>query len=311
MYKYEMDPTRTVGTTEQTRDVRRMDWCMERWTDGRRKTNIPPTTLCAGGIIIFVGGPDISMPHFKPSLPCGIHEMPRNCSGQMYGSPTCPHPTSSVETITFSIYNVNKIGLIDYATCSFIMSLKSTSFCPWLSAFPRVLCHWLHVRWARLAGTSTLINTCSSTDADLVSEKWVISHLGDVHINGLVQDCRNSSALAMELHVPQTCTKLWIWSGLKFHLSDHLRWVKMTVGQVEYLQDLSDGWLFISDFHISCIGFIYFRQVNGTFGQVIFTIHLPDGQVHSLWNFEAWWYWWSGSSWVQMMHMRWFSAGLL
>ena len=75
---------------------------------------------------------------------------------------------------------------------------------------------------------------------------------------------------------------------LKFHASEHLRWVKMTVGQVEYLQDLSDGRLRISHFHISCIGFIYFRQVNGTFGQVIFTIHLPDGQVHSIWNFEAW-----------------------
>ena len=61
----------------------------------------------------------------------------------------------------------------------------------------------------------------------------------------------------------------------------------MAVGQVEYLQDLFDGWLHISDFHISCIGFIYFRQVNGTFGQEIFTIHLPDGQVHSIWNFEA------------------------
>ena len=75
--------------------------------------------------------------------------------------------------------------------------------------------------------------------------------------------------------------------GSKFHSSDRLRRVKMTVGQVEYLQDLSDGRLRISDFHISCIGFIYFRQVNGTFGQVIFTIHLPDGQVHSIWNFEA------------------------
>ena len=62
----------------------------------------------------------------------------------------------------------------------------------------------------------------------------------------------------------------------------------MTVGQVEYLQDLSDGQLRISDFHISSIGFIYFRQVYGTFRQVIFTIHLPDGQVHSIWNFEAW-----------------------
>ena len=73
----------------------------------------------------------------------------------------------------------------------------------------------------------------------------------------------------------------------KFHSSDRLRRVKMTVGQVEYLQDLSDGWLHISDFHISCIGFIYFRQVNGTFGQQIFTTHLLDGQGHSISNFEA------------------------
>ena len=68
-----------------------------------------------------------------------------------------------------------------------------------------------------------------------------------------------------------------LWQGSKFHSSDHLRQVKMTVGQVEYLQDLSDGRLRISNFHICCIGFIYFRQVNDAFWQVIFTIHLPDG----------------------------------
>ena len=44
-----------------------------------------------------------------------------------------------------------------------------------------------------------------------------------------------------------------ICPGLKFHSSDQLRRVKMRVGQVEYLQDLSDGRLHISDFHISCI----------------------------------------------------------
>ena len=37
--------------------------------------------------------------------------------------------------------------------------------------------------------------------------------------------------------------------------------------------------LCISDFHICCIDLIFFRQVNGTFGQMMFTIHLPDGQV--------------------------------
>ena len=34
MYKYEKDPTRTVGATERTRDVGR--------TDGQTETNIPP-----------------------------------------------------------------------------------------------------------------------------------------------------------------------------------------------------------------------------------------------------------------------------
>ena len=37
MYEYEMDPTRTVGATEWTRDVGQMD--------GQSETNTPPTTL--------------------------------------------------------------------------------------------------------------------------------------------------------------------------------------------------------------------------------------------------------------------------
>ena len=41
MYKYEMDPLRTVGATERTRGAGR--------TDGWSETNIPPTTsLCRG-----------------------------------------------------------------------------------------------------------------------------------------------------------------------------------------------------------------------------------------------------------------------
>ena len=50
-------------------------------------------------------------------------------------------------------------------------------------------------------------------------------------------------------------------------------------------------------FSHKCIGVIHFRQVNGRFWQVIFTIHLPEGQVHSIWNFETWryseklWFW--------------------
>ena len=43
MYKYEVDPTRTVGATERIRDAER--------TDGRMETNISPNNLqlhCAG-----------------------------------------------------------------------------------------------------------------------------------------------------------------------------------------------------------------------------------------------------------------------
>ena len=48
MLKYEMVPTRTVGATEQTQDAGRMD----RQTDGRSETDIPPKQLhCAEGII--------------------------------------------------------------------------------------------------------------------------------------------------------------------------------------------------------------------------------------------------------------------
>ena len=45
MYKYEMDPTRTVGATERTCDVGRTDGQTDRW----RETNIPPTTSLCGG----------------------------------------------------------------------------------------------------------------------------------------------------------------------------------------------------------------------------------------------------------------------
>ena len=59
MSKYEMDPTRTVGSTEWTRNAGRTDGRTDertdRWTDGRSETNIPPNNLfCAEGIIIFL-----------------------------------------------------------------------------------------------------------------------------------------------------------------------------------------------------------------------------------------------------------------
>ena len=42
MYEYEMDPTRTVGTTEWTQDAGR--------TDGWSETNIPPNNFVVQGV---------------------------------------------------------------------------------------------------------------------------------------------------------------------------------------------------------------------------------------------------------------------
>ena len=50
MYKYEMDPTRTVGATERTRDAGRMDGQTDGRTDGV-KPIYPPTTSLFRGII--------------------------------------------------------------------------------------------------------------------------------------------------------------------------------------------------------------------------------------------------------------------
>ena len=49
MYRYEMDPTRTVGATEQTRDAGRTD----AWTDGRTdgvKPIYPPNNFGVSGV---------------------------------------------------------------------------------------------------------------------------------------------------------------------------------------------------------------------------------------------------------------------
>ena len=58
MYKYEMDPTRTVGATEQTQDVGWTDGQMDGRTDkrtdgrteGRSETNIPPNNFVVRGV---------------------------------------------------------------------------------------------------------------------------------------------------------------------------------------------------------------------------------------------------------------------
>ena len=49
MYKYEMDPTRTVGTTERTRDAGRKDGQTDGRTDGWSETNIIPNNFVVWG----------------------------------------------------------------------------------------------------------------------------------------------------------------------------------------------------------------------------------------------------------------------
>ena len=51
MYKYETDPTRTVGATERTRDV---DGQTDRWADGVKLIYPPQQLRFAGGIIMSV-----------------------------------------------------------------------------------------------------------------------------------------------------------------------------------------------------------------------------------------------------------------
>ena len=52
MYKYEMDPTKTVGATERTRDAGwtdgRTDGRTEGRTDGVKPVYPPTTSLCGG-----------------------------------------------------------------------------------------------------------------------------------------------------------------------------------------------------------------------------------------------------------------------
>ena len=50
MYEYEMDPIRTVGTTEQIWDVGPTDKQTDRWMDGWSDTNKPPNIFIVGGV---------------------------------------------------------------------------------------------------------------------------------------------------------------------------------------------------------------------------------------------------------------------
>ena len=55
MDKHEMDPTRIVGATEQTRDAGWSDGRTDRWTDRRKEWNqyTPQQLRCAGGYINY------------------------------------------------------------------------------------------------------------------------------------------------------------------------------------------------------------------------------------------------------------------
>ena len=66
MYKYDMDPTKTVGTTERTRDAGQTDGRTDRWTDrrtdGQSESSIPPQQLrCTG---VYKNGTIKVQPHF-------------------------------------------------------------------------------------------------------------------------------------------------------------------------------------------------------------------------------------------------------
>ena len=54
MYKYEIDPTRTVGTTERTPDAGWTDGRTDGRTDGQKdrwsETNIPPNNFVVQGV---------------------------------------------------------------------------------------------------------------------------------------------------------------------------------------------------------------------------------------------------------------------
>ena len=55
MYKYEMDPTRTVGTTERTQDAGQTEGPTDGQTDGQTERNqyTPQQLRCVKGIIMF------------------------------------------------------------------------------------------------------------------------------------------------------------------------------------------------------------------------------------------------------------------
>ena len=61
MYKYEMDPTRTLGTTERTQDAGQMDGWTDRRMDRRAKWNqyTRQQLRCAGDMITLCPSYDI------------------------------------------------------------------------------------------------------------------------------------------------------------------------------------------------------------------------------------------------------------
>ena len=78
----------------------------------------------------------------------------------------------------------------------------------------------------------------------------------------------------------------------KFHSYNRLRRVKMRVRQVEYLQDLSDGRLRISDFQISC-KWLYIFQTSEWYIRTsdCYNQLARRESAFTIWNFEAWSSW--------------------
>ena len=111
-----------------------------------------------------------------------------------------------------------------------------------------------------LKNTYIMSNACILWEFPLTISSYSLAFINPLVLNVLT---KHKGIFAFSIISQHT----YCAAGFEIHSSDRLRRVKMTVGQ----QDLSDKRLPISDFHISGIGFIYFRQVNGTFRQVIFS----------------------------------------
>ena len=98
MYKYEMDPTKTVGATERTLDAGLADIFQHEQTyngrtDGRSETSIPPTTSLCGGYNKI----NLILPHHITE---GMTASSKQCTGFIHLSLTLDSLPASVQTLT-------------------------------------------------------------------------------------------------------------------------------------------------------------------------------------------------------------------